>query len=263
MEFLPAIILVASPLVGSLIGSVADRMPADRPLVWSRSSCDHCGHSASARDLIPLLSWLIGGAKCRYCGAKLSLYYPLVELAALAIALSALLVFDGALRWITLGLGWGLLALAAMDFRHMILADSLNAVLAASGLLVAAFWSQLPWQSHLVGLMLGAGGLCLVNLAYKAIRGRDGLGMGDVKLIAGAGAWLGWQGLPSVLLYATIAALILVFSGVLVRNPKRDTAIPFGAFICLGIWLTWVVGPIGLADGQGVTEFLVSVAGPS
>lgn len=89
------------------------------------------------RDLVPVLSWLLSGAKCRYCGGKLSLYYPLVEMAALTIALSALLVFDGSLLWITVGLGWGLLALAARDLRHMILADSLNIVLAVSGLLVA------------------------------------------------------------------------------------------------------------------------------
>lgn len=246
MEFLLVLVLVASPFVGSLIGSVADRVPTDRPLFWSGSSCDHCDHALSLRDLIPLFSWLLRRARCRYCGGKLSLYYPLVELAALAIAISVLPVFDAALRWITLGLGWGLLMLAAMDFRHMVLADSLNAVLAISGLLVATFLSQLPLQSHVVGMLLGAGGLYLVNLAYKAIRGRDGLGLGDVKLMAGAGAWLGWQGLPSVLLYATIAALILVCSGLLVRNPARDTAIPFGAFICLGIWLTWSVGPIVL-----------------
>jgi leader peptidase (prepilin peptidase) / N-methyltransferase len=247
MELLPVFVLVASPFVGSFIGSVADRLPLDQPPLWSRSSCDCCDRVLSLRDLVPLFSWLLACARCRYCGERLSLYYPLVELAALAIAVSTLLVFDGPLRWITIGLGWGLLALAAMDFRHMILADSLNAVLAASGLLVAVFWSQFPIQSHIVGVVLGAGGLYLVNLAYKAIRDRDGLGLGDVKLMAGAGAWLGWQGLPSVLLYATLLALIVVFSGLLIRNPTRDTAIPFGAFLCLGIWLTWIVGPIGLA----------------
>lgn len=246
MEFLPTLVVVASPFVGSFIGCVADRLPADRPLLWSRSSCDHCDHALGPRDLVPVFSWLLSGAKCRYCRGSLSLYYPLVEAAALGVAVWALLVFDGPLLWATIGLGWSLLALAAMDFRHMILADSLNAVLAVSGLIVAAFWSQFPLQSHIVGMMLGAAGLYLVNLAYKAIRGRDGLGLGDVKLMAGAGAWLGWEGLPSVLLYATMAALILVCSGVLVRNPTRDTAIPFGAFICLGIWMTWIVGPIGL-----------------
>lgn len=137
VEFLPTLIVIASPFVGSFIGCMADRLPTDRPLLWSRSNCDHCDHVLGPRDLVPVLSWLLSGAKCRYCGGKLSLYYPLVEMAALTIALSALLVFDGSLLWITVGLGWGLLALAARDLRHMILADSLNIVLAVSGLLVA------------------------------------------------------------------------------------------------------------------------------
>jgi leader peptidase (prepilin peptidase)/N-methyltransferase len=246
VEFLPTLVVVASPFVGSFIGCVADRLPADRPLLWSRSSCDHCDHALGPRDLVPVFSWILSGAKCRYCGGRLSPYYPLVEAVALGVALWALLVFDGRLLWITVGLGWGLLALAAMDVRHMILADSLNAILAVSGLLVALWWSHYSMQSHVVGLLVGAGGLYLVNMIYRSVRGRDGLGLGDVKLMAGAGAWLGWQGLPSVLLYACTAALLVVFSGLLVRNPKRDTAIPFGAFICLGIWLTWIVGPIGL-----------------
>jgi leader peptidase (prepilin peptidase) / N-methyltransferase len=246
VELLPILIIAASPFVGSFIGCVADRLPADRPLLWSRSSCDHCDHVLGPRDLVPVFSWLLSGAKCRYCGGSLSLYYPLVEMAALAIVLSALLASDGSLLWITIGLGWSLLALAAMDVRHMILADSLNAILAVSGLLVALWWSRYSIQSHVVGLLVGAGGLYLVNMIYRSIRDRDGLGMGDVKLMAGAGAWLGWQGLPSVLLYATVAALVLVCSGLLVRKPTRDTAIPFGAFICLGIWMTWIVGPIGL-----------------
>ena len=244
MQLSSIVILIAAPFVGSFIGCMADRIPADRALVWSRSRCDHCGHALGARDLVPLFSWLLSGARCRYCRAGISLYYPLVEFAALVVAISAVLVADGALLWVTIGLGWGLLTLAAMDFRHMILADSLNLVLVAAGLMVAAIWSRFPLQDHVIGMLIGAGGLYLVDLIYRAVRKRAGLGMGDVKLMAGAGAWLGWHGLPSVLLYATGVALIVVFSGTMVRNPTRHTAIPFGAFICLGIWITWIVGPI-------------------
>lgn len=237
-------ILLASPFIGSFIGCMADRLATDRAFVWSRSSCDHCDHPLGLGDLVPLFSWMLGGAKCRYCRGKISSYYPLIEVAALAVVASALLVLDGALLWVTIGLGWTLLALAAMDLRHMVLADSLNLILALSGLVVAATWSQLPIRDHVLGMLIGAGALYLLNLIYRALRNRDGLGMGDVKLMAGAGAWLGWQGLPTVLLYASMAALVVVFSGLWGRSPARDTAIPFGAFICLGIWLTWLAGPI-------------------
>jgi leader peptidase (prepilin peptidase)/N-methyltransferase len=240
-------ILTASPFIGSFIGCLADRLPAGRAMMWSRSSCDHCAHPLGPRDLVPLFSWLLGGAKCRYCRGTISSYYPLIEIAALAVAISALAVLDGALLWVTLGLGCILLILAAMDFRHMLLADALTFGLMLAGLGVAAIWSQLPLRDHILGMLIGGAALYVVNLIYRSVRKRDGLGMGDVKLMAGAGAWLGWQGLPSVLLYATITALIVVVSGLFGRKLARDTAIPFGAFICFGIWITWLAGPIGLA----------------
>src|SRR5689334_12905633 len=130
------LVLIASPFVGSFIGCVADRVPPGRALVFARSRCDHCDHPLGIRDLVPLFSWLIGAGKCRYCSQHISLYYPLVEIGAFAIAVSAMGVLDGALVWMTIGLGWILLTLAAMDLRHMILANSLNLLLLGSGLIV-------------------------------------------------------------------------------------------------------------------------------
>jgi leader peptidase (prepilin peptidase) / N-methyltransferase len=173
------------------------------------------------------------------------MYYLIVELAALAIALSALTVLDGTLLWVSIGLGGLLLGLGAMDLRHMVLVDSLNLVLALSGLTVAALFSRYPIQDHVIGTIAGASALYVVNRLYRALRGRDGLGMGDVKLMAGAGAWLGWQGLPSVLLYGTAAALVaVVIGGALGQRLTRHTAIPFGTFLCFGIWMTWLLGPL-------------------
>lgn len=238
------IILLISPFMGSFIGCLADRLPAARPMLWARSSCDHCSHVLGPFDLVPVVSWLLSSGKCRYCGAKISLRYPLVELAAIGTSLAAILVADGALAWITVGFGWLLLALAVMDLRHMFLADSLTAALLLSGLAAAWIWSVHPMQDHVLGAVLGAGFLFVVNAAYRTLRGVDGLGLGDVKLAAGAGAWLGWQGLPSVLVYATASALLIVASGLFGRELARDKAVPFGAFICLGIWITWLAGPI-------------------
>ena len=238
-------VLMASPFVGSFIGCVADRLPAGRALIWSRSSCDRCNHLLGPRDLVPVLSWLLGGAKCRYCQDRVSIYYPLIEIAALGTTTSALFVMSGPLLWVTIGLGWVLLTLAALDLRHMILADSLSLGLVLSGLGVAVAWSGLPFWDHVAGMLVGSGALYMLNLVYRALRDREGLGMGDVKLMAGAGAWLGWQALPSVLLYATMTALLAAFGGLLGRKLARDTALPFGAFLCLGFWLTWILGPIG------------------
>jgi leader peptidase (prepilin peptidase)/N-methyltransferase len=243
---LSIILLIVSPFIGSFLACLADRMPAARPLVAARSACDHCDEKLAPVDLIPLLSWCLNGAKCRYCRTRISVYYPVVELAALSVVISALAFTSGPIVWVTIGLGWTLLTLAAMDLRHMVLADSLNLALAVSGLAAALVWSQLPISDHLLGMLLGPVALYLVNLIYRFLRGPDGLGMGDVKFMAGAGAWLGWQGLPSVVLYASLAALLAVLVAVPRSKLKRNTAIPFGAFLCLGLWLTWLIGPINV-----------------
>lgn len=244
MDLSSIAVLTAAPFIGSFIGCVADRLPAGRPLLLDRSRCDNCDHVLGPRDLVPIVSWCAGGAKCRHCAGRISPYYPLVEVAAILIAVSAIAIFEGELLWISLGFGALLLTLAAMDLRHMILADSLTLALVVAGVIVAVFWSRLPFLDHAIGGLVGGGVLYGLNRLYRIVRGKDGLGLGDVKLLAAAGVWLGWQGLPSVLLYATLSALLCVSLGWFGRL-ARDTAVPFGTFICLGAWLTWTAGWIG------------------
>jgi leader peptidase (prepilin peptidase) / N-methyltransferase len=238
------LLLLASPFVGSFIGSVADRLPVGRPILWERSSCDHCNTTLGVRDLVPFLSWIARNAKCGHCRNGISIFYPLVEGAAVSIAAVSLVMTTSPLGCITIFFGWGLLVLAVMDLRHMVVVDWLCGALMVSGLAVAAFWSKLPFYDHVLGVALGAAFLYLVNVLYRAVRGRDGLGMGDVILLAAAGAWVGWQGLPSVLLYASVSALLAVVGDIRAGRARQDTAIPFCPFLCLGAWLTWLVGPI-------------------
>lgn len=199
---------------------------------------DAKGHSASRN------TWPSGG---RSCGAGLAIRFPFIVLLASSVFVSAWAMADGAVVCVSLGLGWLLLALAVIDARRLTLPDWLTTALFVSGLIAADHWSLLPLRDHLTGAATGAGSLYSVNAIYRGVRGRDGLGFGDVKLAAGAGAWLGWQGMPSVIIYATLSALALVALGGFGRGLKRDTPLPFGTFICLGIWLTWLGGPILLA----------------
>jgi leader peptidase (prepilin peptidase)/N-methyltransferase len=150
-------------------------------------------------------------------------------------------------EWIvaTLLLGGALVALAAIDAVTFRLPDLLTLPLLGIGLLGAAFTDgDVPYW-HL--LSAAAGGLLLfgVGWLYKSMRGRHGLGLGDVKLFAAAGAWLGGEGLPSVLLVACLTA-ILTLAYVLIRRGKlrAGTAIPFGPFLALGFWAIWIYGPL-------------------
>lgn len=145
-------------------------------------------------------------------------------------------VETGAGILLALILGWA----SVIDMRHMILPDWLTLPLIPIGWALA--WVEEP---SLAERLLGsaAGFLSLAGIAwlYRRIRGRDGLGLGDAKLLAGAGAWAGWQALPSVVLVGSAVALVWV----LARRPDPNKPIPFGPFLSLGFWVVWRFGPLG------------------
>lgn len=243
----PIAVALVGLCVGSFIGVVADRLPAGEPLVWTRSACAGCGRRLGARDLIPLFGWALNRGRCRFCAAPIGYRYPLIELAAAAIALWSFAVVPGWLAWATCALGWTLLALGLIDARHLYLPDGLNLPLIPAGLLVA--WAVDPAElpSHAAGAAAGFLLVAVLRAAYERWRGLEGIGLGDAKLLAGAGAWLSWHGLPSVLIVASGAALLayLVRSGVAGRSLK-DQEMAFGPFIAGAFWLVWLYGEISL-----------------
>jgi leader peptidase (prepilin peptidase)/N-methyltransferase len=144
-------------------------------------------------------------------------------------------------------LGWQLLLIAVVDAEHFWLPDRLTLPLIATGLIATGVVARgLPWP-QILGAVMGFGLLWLLAWLYRRVRGRDGLGGGDPILFAGAGAWVGWTGLPSVLLWACATGLCVVLWRLLRRRPVRgEDRLPFGTFLALGVWLTWLYGPLGL-----------------
>ena len=246
-------LLIFAPFVGSFLCLLIVRLPKGRSIVFGRSRCDSCGVQLAARDLIPLVSWLMFRRKCRSCGAAIGWLAPATELAALAIASWAILVLpsEGWLPWIGSALGWTLLTLALIDARHFLLPDVLTLPLIPAGLLVTWWGDQgtvgpALWPHHLAGALIGFGGLYGIGWIYKHLRGREGLGLGDAKLMAAAGAWVGWAGLGSVLLWAALPALVAAVIWGRMRGTLSATmAVPFGTFLAFGLWLTWLYGPLG------------------
>ena len=241
------ILLVVAPFVGSFLGLLIERLPVRENVVLGRSRCGECGVALGPLDLVPLLSWVASGGRCRHCQAALGWFHPGIELAALGIALWSVLVAPGWLAWASAGLGWTLLVLAVIDQRHMILPDVLSLPLIPAGLAVAALIPAGAFNHHMAGVVAGAVSLCAVAWAYQRLTGREGLGIGDVKLFSAAGAWVGWQGLPSVLLIG--AATGLVAACILARakgvsGPKEPVA--FGPYLALGLWITWLYGPVNV-----------------
>lgn len=246
------LVIAVSPVVGSLLGLLVVRLPAGEGVVLGRSRCRTCARSLGPLDLVPLASWLALRGRCRHCGGGISRLYPAVELAAVVVAVWALLAVPAAVVWPTAALGWTLLALGFIDARALILPDVLTWPLAAGGLVLAWLLEPAALPDHAAGAAAGWLGFRLVGWIYAALRNRPGLGAGDAKLMAAAGAWVGWQGLPSVLLLGALAALAGVAAAALLRRPvTASTAIPFGPFLALGLWLTWLYGPLGWAQAPG------------
>ena len=246
--------VVTAPFIGSFLGVLITRANKPRTILWTRSVCDACGHTLGPADLVPLASWAASGGRCRYCASRIALFYPAVELAALALAAwAAFLVGGGRLLWVSCVLGWALFALAAIDWREYRLPDFLTLPLIPTGLAVNyALAPTAPFSllspsllASVVGTVVGYGFIVLVRWAYGALRHREGIGLGDAKLFAAAGAWVGWLGLPSVLLVAAVFALASALLRYIGKATLRsDDRVPFGTFLCLGIWIVWLYGPL-------------------
>jgi leader peptidase (prepilin peptidase) / N-methyltransferase len=237
--------LLAAPFIGSFLSVLVVRLPKGEDVVAGRSHCRACNRTLSVLELVPLASFLVQGGKCKSCGVRIEPLYPLMELGAVVVVLWAMTAVPGDMVWLTAILGWVLLALAAMDLREFVLADALTLPLIAAGLGAAWWLSPASWPWHILGAAAGFALMLAAAWGYKAVRGRDGLGFGDAKLMAAAGAWTGIEGVGAVLLYGALTGLALVLGLRLAgRAIDAATPIPLGAGIAAGLWLVWLYGPL-------------------
>ena len=234
--------VLASPFVGSFLGVLIRRLPEGRPIAWERSRCEDCGAVLGVADLVPLFSWLAQRGRCRFCKVRLGWFYPGVELAALAIAIIAAIVDSGTDTWLDCALGWWLLALGWIDARHWLLPDALTLPLVIAGLGAALAFDPGGLTDRALGAAIGYLALRAVAFLYRKFRGRDGLGEGDAKLLAAAGAWVGASGLPQVVLIAALAGLVAAAGARLAGvRLNASSALPFGPFLALTTWLVWLL----------------------
>jgi len=246
------VVYLLAPFIGSFLGVLIRRWPAGRPVAYGRSCCDHCGAPLAPRDLVPLVSWLLARGRCRRCKAPIGEFYPLVELAALGVVVWAGTLDTEAALWLDCLLGWGLLTLAWIDAEHLLLPDILTLPLILFGLGAAWYLLWPPLVDAAAGAAVGYLSFRLLALAYRWLRGRDGLGAGDAKLLAAGGAWLGWQALGDVVLGAALAGILWFIA---TRRPGTDeprsdeppaagpAELPFGPALAVAIWIVRLYGP--------------------
>lgn len=236
--------VLVAPFVGSFLGVVVMRSGTPEKILVGRSICVLCGTALEVRDLVPIGSWILLRGQCRNCGQAIGRFPLVMELAALLVALWSVSLFSDGLLWASCVLGWLLLALAATDLKYFLLPDFLTFPAIAAGLLVA--WSFTP-ASLLSNTFAAAGGyLSIVALRcfYGLLRGREGIGLGDAKLLAASGAWVSLPGLPGVILLAALTGLAYALWNKRFRAISPSDRIPFGAFLALGTWIVWLYGPL-------------------
>lgn len=202
-------------------------------LVVPRSRCPHCGHAIGALENIPVFSFIFLRGRCAECKREISKRYPAIELSSgvLAALLAAHYGF-GIQAFAALLFVWVLIALAFIDFDHQLLPDNMTLPLLWAGLLFNVHGTFVPLETAVIGAVAGYLSLWLVFHAFKLLTGKEGMGYGDFKLFAAAGAWLGWQLLPLIILLASLVGAIVGIAFIVLKRHDRRMPIPFGPFLC-------------------------------
>ena len=264
LEVIPLGAFLFGLIVGSFLNVCILRIPADKSIVLPASSCTKCGKAIAPYDNIPVLSWIFLGGKCRNCKTKISAMYPAVELLTGILFLVCYVVFGptvDALKWaVFAGL---LVVLTITDLRERILPDEVNFFGLGAGLLLSFFTKSLDgtslWMANkwfdfpppqvalsfadaALGALAGSGLLWIVAEGYFRIRGREGMGLGDVKMMAAVGAFLGLKRTMMTVLVGSLLGSVIGIFLIAVSKKGRDYELPFGTFLGAGALLVVFFG---------------------
>ncbi|MBV8271624.1 MAG: prepilin peptidase [Cupriavidus sp.] len=277
----PAFLIVAAGVIGLMVGSflnvVIHRLPKmmeydeanyiadvrgeplphpDRyNLMVPRSACPHCGHLIAPWENIPVISYLFLRGKCKSCKAPIGIRYPLVELGTAVLSALAMWHFGPTAQALAaIVMIWALVALFMIDADTQLLPDQITLPLLWLGLLLNLQGLFVPLTDAVIGAAAGYLLLWSVYWLYKLVRGREGMGHGDFKLMGALGAWFGWQALPALILMSSVVGAVLGGAMLVLRRKSTDTTFPFGPYIAgAGLIILFFgadVLPLGLVVGH-------------
>jgi leader peptidase (prepilin peptidase)/N-methyltransferase len=219
-------------VVGSFFNVCIFRLPAETSIVKPRSQCPYCKHPIRNCDNIPLVSFILLRGKCRDCGGKISWRYPLVELITAALALLLFLKFGLTLKFLIFFIFTSvLIVITFIDLDHQIIPDIITLPGIPIFFLAAIFLVKITWLEALLGLLIGGGVLFTIAFVYELISKREGMGGGDIKLLAMIGGFLGWKSLMFVLLFSSFSGAIVGITAMIIKKQDMKYAVPFGPFL--------------------------------
>lgn len=247
----PLLYLYAATLgliFGSFLNVVIHRLPAGVSIVLPRSRCPFCDGEIRFRDNVPVLSFLLLRGKCSRCGAPISWRYPMIELITAGLFVACAWRFGLSLETAVAALFCMLmLVLAMIDADHYLLPDKLTLPGIILGLALQPWWPRTTFLEAVAGTLIGAGGLILTINFWYWLREEEGMGMGDVNMLALVGAFLGWEGVAITLFSSALAGAVTGLALVLTGKLNLRSKLPFGTFLALG-------GVISLFWGEAIAR---------
>ena len=229
-------------IVGSFLNVCIYRLPRKQSVNWPGSRCTACDRPLSWYENIPVVSWVALRGRCRTCGERISVMYPLVELITSGLFVAGYLIYGlTPLLAVRLAFACAMVVLFAIDLRHHLLPNVITVPGIVIGFALSLF---LPpgWKSALIGLLAGGGVLFVIAEAYYRLRGIEGLGMGDVKMLSMIGAFLGWKLMLVTLVLGSFAGSIIGLGVIALGRGGMKAALPFGTFLAVGALTAAVVG---------------------
>ena len=243
MDWLPTVLAAAfGAVIGSFLNVCIHRLPHHQSVVRPPSRCPKCGHQLAWYENLPVLSYAVQRGRCRACGSPISARYPIIETVTAAMFAAAFWYFGPTVIFAQrVLLGCILIVLFAIDLEHHLLPDAITLPGIAAGF-AFSFFAPPGWLASLAGITFGYGILYAIAEAYFRVRHEEGLGGGDLKMLAMIGAFLGWKLTILTLIMASFAGS---FAGILLIATRRGSmkyALPFGTFLAIGAAVSATVG---------------------
>ena len=232
-HFLDVYVVLLGLVFGSYLNVLIHRLPRKISTVLPRSRCPRCRAAIKPWDNVPVLSYLLLRGRCRHCGAEISWRYPLVEAMAAGCFLLSYRRFEIADSLVAAGFCAAMIVLAMIDLEHYILPDVITKPGIVAGLICQLWVSFTTPVSAVLGVLLGAGVLAAVSWGWYWLKGFHGMGFGDVKMLAMIGAFLGWQGVVTTLLVASLTGSLVGASLMISGRMGLRSKLPFGVFLAL------------------------------
>lgn len=238
------VIFIMGACIGSFLNVCICRLPESRSIVTPPSACPRCGSPIKFYDNIPIISYLVLFGKCRICATSISMRYPLVEALTGLLAVAAAVRFGISIDFMVyFAFISALVTITFIDLDHQIIPDVISLPGIPIGLACALMVSSVSFKDSLIGALIGGGSLFLVAWGYQQFTGKEGMGGGDIKLLAMIGAFIGWQGVFFTIFVSSAIGSIIGLFLMLVARKDLKFAVPFGPFLSIGAIAYLFFGP--------------------